>query len=669
MSAAATAGAPRPRAGGPGAGTAARGWGRASAVGAAALALAALAIADYTGVKGVGGVPDAIRGVAGAALLVAAAGYAPARLLLARTLWPHFAFFVPAIGAAVAGLVLSVLGFAGLALPVSLSLVVGAGALAAVALRVTQGPARAEPAALAGSGGPWLAVRWPAYLAVLLMAFCLIPVFRAGYGSVPGANPDGMLSVGAAKFLQHDGPRSIDPALPVDRMPPVWQSKYPIYYALAGGSELSGLEPAAAYSGFAATMAAIAALGFFLLARYGLGARPGAALLAMALVALDPIVAYLVLHPYFNQLWGTMALPFMLLFGLRFLEEPNRRDAALTALFLALGLSAYPLMVVFPVLAFAGALVSLRRRGRRGWIRGLDLPRGRRALLLWVPLGVLAVPAALVVALGVIEKSSSAADLLVSGSSLDPWRGDLVHYRGPGFYLGPTGVTGYVAGAALVIIAFFALRRLPPTPRAALGAAIGGGLALGLYFRLRTYGEYFDFKVLAFTAPLLLVATAPWLGQRLERPGAAARRAALAGVVILLALQVVGMRREIARTGLQVDRETSVLTHVARRLPPGSVRLDVPPDGSQLWAGYYLSERPLSSLQPLTGTTYPHVPYGRRARYILADRRIGSRPWPDAQGPPIWRNRRFELYRMKPGVPGPDRSSRTMVDDLSKGFE
>ncbi|MGI8749109.1 MAG: hypothetical protein ACR2J6_00900 [Thermoleophilaceae bacterium] len=645
------------------------GWRRAPAVGAVVLALAALAMAAHAGVKGVGGVPDAARGVAGAAALLAVAGYAPTRLLLPRELWPHFPLFVPAIGAVVAGLALSVLGFAGLSLPASLALVLASGIAGGVLARVKLGPARADPGAVALAGGRSLALGWPTYLAVVLMALCLIPVFRAGYGSVPGTNPDGMLSVGAAEFLQHEGPRAIDPALPVDRMPLVWRSKYPIYYALAGGSLLAGLDPVVAYSGFAAVIAALVAAGFLLLARYGLGAGPGTALLAMALVVLDPIVAYLAVHPYFNQLWGTLALPFMLLFGLRLMERPNRRDALLAALFVALGLSAYPLMVVFPLLAFAAAAVSLRRRGRRGWIRGLELPRGRRSLLLWVPLALLAGPAVLVVARGVIKKSGSAAGLLLSGGNLGPWRGDLVHFPGPGFYLGPPGVTGYVAGAALIVIAFLGLRRSPPTARAALGVAVGGGLALGLYFRLRSYGEYFDLKVLAFTAPLLLMTAAPWLANRAQRAGATGRRVAIAGVVVLLALQVEGMRQETARTGLQVDRETSVLRDVARRLPPGSIRLDIKPDGNQLWAGYYLSERPLSSLLPIVNTTYPHVPYGRRARYILADRRVRLQPWPDSVGPPLWENRLYRLYRMKPATPGPDYSSRRMVDSFSTANE
>jgi hypothetical protein len=230
-------------------------------------------------------------------------------------------------------------------------------------------------------------------------------------------------------------------------------------------------------------------------------------------------------------------------------------------------------------------------------------------------------------------------------------------------------VAGYIAGVAVVVAAFLGLRAAPRTPRAALGAAIAGGLALGLYFRLRRYGEYFDFKVLAFVAPLLLVAAAPWMAERMTASGAVARRVAIACVAAVLVLQVAGLRQELYKLGLQVDRDTSVLRDVARGLPPGSIRLDVTADGRQLWAAYYLSERPLSSPSPILYTTYPHVPYGRRARYVLADRRLKLRPWPDADGAPLWQNRLFRLYRMKPGVPGPDTSSRKMVDTFEPGVD
>jgi len=640
-----------------------------SVVLAAALGLAALSIAVYTGIKGVAGVPDAARGSLAAVVLFGACGYAPARLLIPGALVPHFPFFALGLGAATACIGLTVLGFFGVPMVASLVVLMGGGLAGGVVLRVRRGPVRAADEDREGAGGRWWALALPAYVALVLIALCLVPVFQAGYGSVPGSNPDGMLSVGTAEFLQDNGPRALDPTLPVDQMPPVWGSKYPIYYGLAGATTLSGMDAVRAYSGFAAVVAALGALGFFLLARYSLRASPPAAVLAMALVAFALVTPYLAIHPYFNQLWGAMALPFMLLFGLRFLSAGGRADAILAALFTALGLSAYPLMVVFPAIAFLAAAIALRRRGQGARIRLPRLPRGRRWLALWIPLVILGAPAALIVGLGVLEKSVSAAKLIVGKDDLSAWRGDLTFFPDPGFYLGPPGVAGYVVAVLALAAAFLGLRRAPADVRAALGGAIVVGLVLGLFFRLRTYGEYFDFKVVAFTTPLVLVATAPWLAARLSAPRTLGRVAALAGVLVVLALQLGGLRDELGVTGLQVDRDTIELRDVARRLPPGSIRLDVAPGGLQLWAGYYLSERRLSSTVPVLFTTYPHVPAGRKADFILADRSIKVRGrWPDADGPPLWQNRRYRIYRMKAGVPGPDRSSRKMEDDFGAAF-
>jgi hypothetical protein len=91
-------------------------------------------------------------------------------------------------------------------------------------------------------------------------------------------------------------------------------------------------------------------------------------------------------------------------------------------------------------------------------------------------------------------------------------------------------------------------------------------------------------------------------------------------------------------------------------VPAGqSVRLDVEV-GTQLWAGYFLSDHPLSSSRPIVGTSYPHVPYSRKADLILALTRRG-RPV-DTTGEIVFTNREFTLWRMKPSTPGPDRSSR-----------
>ncbi|MBA3437554.1 MAG: hypothetical protein H0U14_06110 [Thermoleophilaceae bacterium] len=636
---------------------------------AAALAVgaAALAIAAYAGVKDLEAVPDVVRAVAATILLVSVAGYAPARLLVASELWPHFPVCVCLVGCVSAGLGLTALGFLGLPFEVSLAVLLVAGTVAGAAVRRRLGPARPEAEDLAAAGGRRLTLAWPSYLAVVLVALLVAPVFANGYATVQGTNPDAMLGVGAAELLSQAHPTAIDEDLPVDRMPLVWRSKYPIYYVLAGVSSISGLDPPQAFAALSAMLAALTAAAFMLLARYALGAGPRAALLTMALVGFDRAVAYLALHPYHNQLWGTMALAPILLFGLRLLNRPNRRDAALLAGFLALGLAAYPLMVIFPALALAAGGAASYRSGRLR-IRRPPLPRSRLGRAGWGAAVLLAGPAVLVTGLGVVEKSVDAAELLLTGSSLSPWRGDLDHYLPPGFFVGVPGVLGYVAALLILAAAAFGLRRLPAVQRAAFTAMIAGGLALCVYFRFREFGEYFYFKVLAFLAPLVLLAAVAGLAAHMGRRGTA--RLAIAASVALVALQFAGLRQEIAVTGLQLDAETLELRDAAARLPEGaSLRVDVLPDGRQLWAGYVLSDRPLSTTAPLTGTSYPYIPPGRKADFIVADSRVRVDPWPDSEGPPLFDNGKFRLYRMRAGVPGPDRSSKRMVDDLSPAFE
>ncbi len=640
---------------------------RAGELAVALAAVAApLAIAAYAGVKNVGAVPEVTRAVAATMLLVSVAGYAPARLLVPPALWPHFPVCVGLVGCVSAGLGLTALGFLGLPFEVSLPLLLGAGAVAGVAIRLRLGPARPDQNDLAAAGGRRFTLAWPSYLAVLLVALLVAPVFANGYATVQGRNPDAMLGVGTAELLQNAHPTAIDEDLPVDRMPLVWQSKYPIYYVLAGASSLSGLDPIRTFAAFSAVLAALTAAAFMLVARYTLGAGPRATVLTMALVGLDTAVAYLALHPYHNQLWGMMALAPILLFGLRLLNRPNRRDAVLVAGFLVLGLAAYPLMVLFPALAFAAAGVTAYRSGRLS-IRP-RLPRTRLGRAGWVAAVLLAAPAVLAIGDGVVEKSASAAELLLSGSSLGPWRGDLDHYLPPGFFLGVPGVLGYVAALVVLAAAALGVRRLPAVQRGAFAAMIAGGLLFGVYFRFRELGEYFYFKVLAYLAPVVLVAAVVGLAARTGRRGAGGL--ALAASVALVALQLAGLRQEIAVTGLQLEAETLELREAAARLPEGaSLRVDVLPDGRQLWVSYMLNDHPLSTLAPLTGTTYPHIPPGRKADFIVADSRIRLDPWPDSEGPPLFDNGKFRLYRMRAGVPGPDLSSKRMVDVLSPAFE
>ena len=636
---------------------------------AAALALAALAIAANGGVKGFSAVPDTARAGGALLLLVTIAGYAPARLLVPRAMWPHLHLIVPLVGCATAGLALTALGFAGLPLAASLTVVLLAGTASAVVVRMRWGPARPSTAEVQAQGGRLYTALWPSYLAILAVASLLVPIFQEGYATVPGTNPDGMMAVGSAELLQQAGPTETDPALPVDRMPRLWRSKYPIYYVLAGASTLSGLDPIEAFAAVAAVLVALSAAGFLLLARHGLGAGPRTAVLAMALVVFARAVGYLAIHPYFNQLWGLLALPLVFLFGLRFIDRPNRRDGVLLALFTTLGLAAYPLMVVFPALLLAGAAVTARRSGGMRVERRPRLPSTWPGRVLAMLAGIVALPTALVLVLGVLEKTSAAADVLLSGDSLAKWRGDLTSYLEPGFFIGATGPAGYLAAGAALAAGIAGLRHLPRPAAAGFAAAFAGGIALAVFFGLREFGEYFHFKLLAFLAPLVLTAAAVWVGRTVAGGGPAARATAIA-VAAFAGFQLFGLRDEVAHTGRQLERAHFELRDAAGALAAGaSVRIDVPHGGDHLWAGYMLSEHPLTTVAPLVGTTYPSIPAGRKADFIVADVRLALRPWPDSAGAPLFENERFRIYRMRPDVPGPDRSSRRMVEQLGADLD
>jgi len=632
--------------------------GRLAVVVAGLAAAAVLAIAWNAGVKGAGVAPDIVRGGAALLALLVVAGYAPARLLAPSELRVHLPLLVPLVGAMTAGLALSALGFVGVPLPISVAVLLAAGVAAALVVRVRLGPARPAQAELAAAGGRWLALAGPAYIALLLAAALMIPVLRDQLVSVPGTNPDAMLGAGTVELLRNAGPLDVRPELPVDRMPVVWNSKYPIYYVLAGAAELSGLSTLELWAAAGAVLSGLSAIGFFLLARYSLRAGPLAALLAMGFVAADRVLAHLALHPYHNQLWGTLALAPMLLFGLRFIDAPNHRDGALTTLFLAIGLLAYPLMVLFPAAAFTAAWLHVRRERGAAPLPRPRLPRRRRGL--WLVLAIAALPAALVLLAGTLQKMVGAAGVLLGSGVL--WGGDVTSYRWFSWLVGVEGLAGTVTGVAILAFALLGLRRASRNVAVPLGVTVVGSAVVATYLFLRPSGEYFHFKVVAFLFPLLLVAAACWLADRAGPSGGSkmTRLAAAGAAALVAAVLLVGLRNEIAANGLQADRPTLELRAAAARiLPPGaSVRLDVK-GGRQLWAGYVLADHPVTAITPIDNTSYPYPPAGRRADFIVAERQLKPRgPWPDAAGPALYENEIFRLYRMRDDVPGRDAASQ-----------
>lgn len=291
-----------------------------------------------------------------AVFLFGLAGFGLVRLLLPPGLRGHEALWVLPVGACAVALLMTVLGFAYVPFHVALGVTIAlAAAVAIFAWR------RAGPPALPARPA---AVGWPFYLALLLVLVALIPMFRSGFATVIGDGSDAHLAVGTAHFLQHNYPTAVNVNEPVDQVPLVWRSKQPIYYALASVASLSDLDPFQTIAVVAAVILTMAAAGWYLVARELLGAGVYASAGAMAVVGLDRIVLHTGMHPYFNQTWGYMTLPFALVLGWWAIKQRTRGGLALLALFLLVGAFAYPLALPIP-LTFLLFAWWLDRRARR----------------------------------------------------------------------------------------------------------------------------------------------------------------------------------------------------------------------------------------------------------------------------------------------------------------
>jgi hypothetical protein len=569
--------------------------------------------------------------------LFAVGGLGLTRWLLPGALRRYELVWVLPVGACAVALALTVLGFAHVPFKVSLGIVIACGVgAAALAYRRRPGMPALRPFA------------WPAYIGVLLAAISLIPLFRAGFVTVEGQGQDAHLAVGTAQFLQKHPPTAVAVEEPVDRVPLVWRSKQPIYYALAAVATLSGREVFETISALAAVMLALACLGFFLIARELLRAPSWAALSGMGLVGLNPMVLHTVMHPYFNQTWGFFAMPFAVV--LAPLAAAGRRtpgSLALLALFLAVCAFAYPLALPLPLLVLAVVLWPERRT-----LSPRRLYRGRRSLLWLVPVGLLL----LVPIAGVIEKSTSAFNVVFNpGRSLKSWGGDVFDYFPEAQFLGVHDWALLVVAVPLLAWgAYVALRAAPRRIRLALIALFAFAVVFAIEFRLRRYGYYFHFKTLAFAVPVLLVTAAAGFGR--------VRRGWIPVVVLLLLANNAGSS-EIGTTFDELPRSTLQLRDINAGLPADrSIRIDVVPT-EQNWIAYMLHAHPLCSQHPLLNTSYPHVRISRKADYIVAPR---DAPVPaDALTPPVRQLDAFTLYRMRPSVPGPANCSRAMVQTVT----
>lgn len=557
------------------------------------------------------------------------------------------------VGACATGIAMTVLGFLAVPFAENLALTLTAGfAAGVVALRrrpLEQDvlPERRFPGARAQA----LRVAWPAWVALLIVMVALVPLFRAGFATVEGEGQDAHLAVGSAMFLQHNYPTGENPAGPVDQMPLVWRSKQPIYYALGGAARIGGLEVFQTISTVAAILLGLAVIGFFLFSREVLRAPRWAALAGMGLVGLDRMVLHTIMHPYFNQTWGFMAMPFAFVLSAWLLQERTRGGIALLVLFMAILAFAYPLALPIPLVPFAVVLWPHRRRIRE--VRRLY--SGKRSLLWLVPLGlVFSVPV-----LGVVEKMLSASNIIFDlNRSLINWGGDLnAYFKEPWFF----GVETWGVFAVLFVPVAYAvvlgLRDQPAALRKGLLGLFVFTIVFTAWFRLRDYGWYFHFKILAFVAPVVLVVAAAGFA-KLLRP-----RIGYLAVALLLVSGLGTARQEVGATFDQLPRFVLELRTVDAALPPGkSVRLDIDPQ-EQNWTAFWLSGQPLCSQLPLLNTSYPHVPTSRKADYILTK---NDAPVPRDAAGLVKTIQAYKLYLQKPGVPGPANCSQKMVQTVEK---
>ena len=247
----------------------------------------------YAGVQGRGGVADAARVALACVVLFAIAGFGPTRLLLPAGLRRHELLWVLPVGAVATG---ARAGAARLRLrPVRRR---ARRSCSPAASRSASTPGGATPgcrsrvrrAAGVASRGARCSCRCTSR--VLIGAIALLPMFRGGFVTVIGNGSDAHLAVGTAEFLQDHHPkrgRSRASRSTACRSCGAPSRRSTSRSAPSRG--VAGMEPYAVIATLAAALLALAALGFWLLARELLGAGAWAAGAAMGLVGLNRIDA------------------------------------------------------------------------------------------------------------------------------------------------------------------------------------------------------------------------------------------------------------------------------------------------------------------------------------------------------------------------------------------
>jgi hypothetical protein len=282
-----------------------------------------------------------------------------------------------------------------------------------------------------------------------------------------------------------------------------------------------------------------------------------------------------------------------------------------------------------------------------------------------LPIIAVAVPVMAVLVRGVLEKATSAFQVTLPWESLAGWHGNALPFLPFTRFVGMPGTSAadYVGLAAICLIACLGARRVERELRWPLVAMVIVMGLIGIYFRERYGGELFFFKDLAFLGPfvlLLALIEVTSLAASRTRP---ARALGVAGIAAAAVVVPASAAAEINNTYDQASRAVLGLRAWDRALPPAAtVRLDAGQNGWELWSMYMFSDHRLSAVNPVGGF-FPHPVISYKADYVVVLR--SQRKPRDAIGAPLFTNSTYELFRLNPNIPGPDWSSRRLIDDAS----
>lgn len=526
----------------------------------------------------------------------------------------------------------------------------------------------------------------PVWGASLLAAgLAAAPLVRAGYLTAFGGEIDSTVYVSRASWMQEHGLLVMPPRTTTDYVKVAAHDnmyaglRQGDQYALAFSSSLTGLRPHRLFSVLMAVFYGLVPLGTYVFARFGCRLSRRAGTLAALLVAVQPLLYYVVMNSFFSQA-AALGLFLVTAYALsRAFRARGRRAVPIAAVLLA-GLSSVYSVYAVLALPIAGVGVALRMLGaRRARGRAVLSVCGRAALLAAIAVAVC--PAgAWISARGmrVVALASSSPELRLQGNTfVFPPPGEvvgivnhaMVTHRLP-LAWPPRAFTWPATAAVAAFVALGLLKARDPG-RAVGAAALAWLVAAALHQRFVAIGglgfPYGYFKVSALLSPLVIAFFAQgvvWaVGRRRVGTGAARVLLPLAGAaaaVVVGATSLVNLREAAPfLEQWKVDWDALQLERARTLLPPDEPLLVE--DGTwpgRSWHLYLLRHGRQYDRGPVHFQPAPNeVESPRLIRYALLveshvpmSARAGE-PWFDrSQSDLVWSRGRYRLLRRRDGA-------------------